>query len=803
MRNHIGFTVTVTPRDAKEALVRSTLIGGKLQPSTSVSSFNQFSFLQYVESWSGKQISKWIGGLGDHMNPYLGMIRNDIRSGKHLELVDEDTLMKIGISGVGPRKIILQAIQLLLHFCHEVPNENLQTLAMNVVVACRNVAREMFNALHMRENAMRRSEIVTILNNVTSAVSSTAEQTKKLIFWLDRSPFDEIVTYIEKRNKIAHLIWNLVRNVNVQPKALFETAAEIVKIADDLEDECRAIIESEDSLILCTSYVESAVLKRPDHSTNWGINLQSSFRGVHVVSEIKVGSPADSCSKIDAGDEIMMINGKVVIGWDLTSVAQRIASSGDSELKLMLNKRPRETTPLLMKPTPKTSARPLAKLPGSQATADDGSIFVNVGYPLIRRRSLILMSEIINMNEQRNRSLRRSRRASIASTSVDNRTVDTNAVDASEPWDLLELIAPPKPVEDPTRIVKRARTMRHQPDGYVRSFIDNKLVHEIEDDVVADQLPFNVKCPTEFAEIAVVEPHELQQLNLVEPKITDDEWKAPFQEFATQSYRAPMGDSNISALSIESPRFPTPSNKMTSSMDDFSPCGVLPSPSTSSMNSVSSPAPFKSMSTSITEWPSRKFFEGWVRRRKTGAELKEVTNKWPKCWMCLKGPYLLLCQNQHTRRADISINLAKASISENTDLKTSKRFVFRVSSPTTDYHFSCYNALDLKSWVQKINFAKAVFSETQQRVMSQSVSYTTDADLGMADPSHYNTMNGLPSMMSQSHHESMSPTKPKSLTPGPTSSISQSLTRPLHLSTSILPGSASSKFPSFSKSKKI
>lgn len=36
--------------------------------------------------------------------------------------------------------------------------------------------------------------------------------------------------------------------------------------------------------------------------------------------------------------------------------------------------------------------------------------------------------------------------------------------------------------------------MRHQPDGYVRSFIDNKLVTDIEDDVVNDQLTFNVKC---------------------------------------------------------------------------------------------------------------------------------------------------------------------------------------------------------------------------------------------------------------------------------------------------------------------
>uniref|UniRef100_A0A8R1EI40 Uncharacterized protein n=1 Tax=Caenorhabditis japonica TaxID=281687 RepID=A0A8R1EI40_CAEJA len=91
-------------------------------------------------------------------------------------------------------------------------------------------------------------------------------------------------------------------------------------------------------------------------------------------------------------------------------------------------------------------------------------------------------------------------------------------------------------------------------------------------------------------------------MNLPEARISDDDWKAPYQEIAAPSFRS-VGDSNISAFSLDSPRLLPVSSRMTSSVEDAA-FGVLPSPSTSSMNSVSSPAPFGKfpMSSSMSEW---------------------------------------------------------------------------------------------------------------------------------------------------------------------------------------------------------
>lgn len=769
-----------TPLEAKQALGISSAISAVSSglragsPMLSVSYEPQFSFARCIEQWKGKEIARWIEGLGDQMNPYLGLIRDEMKFGKQLEALDDDSLKKMGINALGARKTILQAVSLLIYFCHESEQENLQRLAQQVKTSCYYVERTMTSAMRLREKAIRRSEIVNILNSVSNAVLQLSEHTKRLVFWLDRTPFDEEEDFKAVRNSISTYMWDLLRNVNVQPKALFETGGKIVRMSKELAYETQKIVDCEDPLVLYSCFVETAQLRRRSSNINWGLNIQSSFRGVHVISEIKEGSPADACTKVDAGDEILMINGRTVVGWDLTSVVQRIGAADVTELSLVIKRRPRE--PQLPKQS-KLAARALA--PSSQAaktySTDDYDPF-GQSEPLKRHRSCHGVSEIIKENEKRTRISRRLvRRSSIASACPrkERKNIDEQSLNEDEDnWDVHEFVRDIDGEEEALvpRIARRTRTMRHQPDGYVRSFIDNKLVTDIEDDVNNDQLTFNVKCPSEFAQILEVNKEELKGLNLPEAKVSDDDWKAPYQEFAAPSFRA-VGDSNMSALSLDSPRLLPVVGRMTSSIEDPTFGGVLPSPSTSSMNSVSSPAPFGKfqMSTSQTEWSPNpddlpgspltaayagmeKLFEGWVRRRKTRAELSanEITNKWPKIWMCLRGHYLLLYSNQNIKRPEIIINLVKATISDSTDLKTSKKNIFRITSTPQDYHFSCFTSLDWKNWIQKMKMSKEIYSTmaNQPRVMSQSVSsYNND----LSDQNFF-----LGQQMSTSHHGDLS-----------------------------------------------
>ncbi|KJH47846.1 PH domain protein [Dictyocaulus viviparus] len=595
------------------------------------------SFQQYVESWSGKQIARWIEGVGDAMNPYVAVIRDNIKSGKQLYVVDDEMLANIGITALGPRKTILQAIQLLLYFCTEAPSENLQSLAMRVVVACKAAIYELGKTLRCRDEKnlalqpLTRVYVVSVINSIFNSVSVLVESVKKLVLWLDRSPFDDIKQYVEIRNRIAFTIWDVVSRVNVQPKTLFTFASEVIQRISDLQGQCEDIVRNnDDPVMLCAAYVERALLRRHDVNKNWGINLQSSFRGVHVISEIKAGSPADLCGRLDAGDEIILINGK-------------------------------------------TPSRPLAKvIPGSQAadTAERGKkVFKEITYPLNRRRSSTFITELLNVVKTKGANLRATRRSSLCDESP-RKTFSVPGSDIHE-----------VPITIP-QVVRRARTMRHQPDG-----------------------------PTEFAEVSVVEPNELCQLNIAAPSCSDSEWSAPYKEGTTQRYRANESDSSLSGILLDSPRCINATG-----CDDF---WVLPRPaSVTPTSSVSSPTQhlisnewnneYLTLSPNSLDMKTvEKTFEGWVRRRKTAKELfvNEVTKKWPRCWMRLRGSHLSIYPNQFTSRADMIINIAGCVVSSETELKTSKKFVFRLSKPPTELHFSCYTQNDMRTWIHKIALA--------------------------------------------------------------------------------------------------
>jgi hypothetical protein len=72
-------------------------------------------------------------------------------------------------------------------------NENLQSLAMTLCVRARNLHHEMM-AVSMLVTSMQqipsasrsRRQIVDLLNRVCVGVSYVAEETKKMVFWLDR-----------------------------------------------------------------------------------------------------------------------------------------------------------------------------------------------------------------------------------------------------------------------------------------------------------------------------------------------------------------------------------------------------------------------------------------------------------------------------------------------------------------------------------------------------------------------------------------------------------------------------------------
>ncbi|GMT20192.1 hypothetical protein PFISCL1PPCAC_11489 [Pristionchus fissidentatus] len=683
-----------------------------------------------VEGWTAEQIEAWITGVC----PSIPSSSIHIQSGKHLILVDADDLAEI--KAFGKRKTIVQALGLLKYFCYEAPRENLETLCAALSAACEQTRRDMLSVQAQRQSATKRAQIVAILNSILSTVSYMVEHAKKLIFWLDRSPFVDIQEYVELRQRVVAYTKEIADFVNDKnPANVFGRANYIAEKIGELGEVCEWVCTAcDDPLIVSTSYLVETKITRKEATVPWGIDLQSSYLGVHVVSEVRVDTPADG-GKIDAGDELVMVDQHTVIGWDLKSVAATLAAPSLS-LVLLVRKRPMDSPSILPKGAnpPKKTVRPLRLAPGSLRPTVDlteeskkeeqlqmlQSPVIKVpekqlsSGTLNRRRSSTFVQNLIGMALSRTK-----RRASLGTMTTAKEEPTSLERPTHLTYDLLSV-----DTQGP-HVVQRTRTMRHQANGYTRSFIDNKVVRDSNDE--EDQLTYNVPCPREFSEITVAATGDLKQMGIStdSTKTSDPEWAAPIQ-YALRPFRM-VQDSGMSSASHESGH---------ATWDESS--IVAQSPSAWSVRSSGSPLCVVS-DTDIID--SGRAFEGWIRRRKTTDELRDAaTNKWPKCWMRLAGSHLHLSENQNAKKPSFVFCLSECTVSSAPALKTSKKFVFAVSRANFHFYFSCYSQSDLKSWVQKISGARHLACERAECLLrgavhgAAAVSAATTPRAGTAPP---------------------------------------------------------------------
>ncbi|GMR42706.1 hypothetical protein PMAYCL1PPCAC_12901 [Pristionchus mayeri] len=667
-----------------------------------------------VEGWNSEQIAAWIGGV----SPNINTSSIQIQTGKHLMIIDGDDLSAAGIKAFGKRKTLVQALALLKYFCYEAPRENLETLCASLSAACEQTRREMLSVQAQRQVATKRAQIVAILNKILSAISYMIEHAKKLIFWLDRSPFCDIQEYVELRQRVVAYTKEIVDFVNDKnPSNVFGRSNYIAEKMGELGEICDWVCTGcDDPLIVSTGYLVETKITRAEPSVPWGIDLQSSYLGVHVVSEVRVDTPADG-GKIDAGDELLMVDQNTVIGWDLSSVAATLAAPS-LQLVLLVRKRPLDSPSILPKGAnaPKKTVRPLKLAPGSlrptvesteeskkeeqlqllQSPVGKTPEKSSAAGTLNRRRSSTFVQNLIGM------ALSRTKRRASLGTMTTTKEETTNLERPTHlTYDLLSV-----DTQGP-HVVQRTRTMRHQANGYTRSFIDNKVVRDNNDE--EDQLTYNVPCPKEFSEITVAAPGDLRQLGYASDgaKVTDPEWSAPIQ-YALRPYRM-VQDSGMSSASHESGH---------GTWDESS--IVAQSPSAWSVRSSGSPLCVVS-DTDLLD--TGRSFEGWIRRRKTTEELRDAaTNKWPKCWMRLVGSHLYLSENQNAKKPSFIFCLSECTVSSAPTLKTSKKFVLAVSRANFHFYFSCYSQSDLKSWVAKISSARHLACERAECLLRGAVS---------------------------------------------------------------------------------
>ncbi|XP_073811375.1 connector enhancer of ksr [Musca autumnalis] len=283
-----------------------------------------------VAEWSPDQVTDWIKGLDDSMYNYVYSFINNGVGGHQLLNIRPYELEQLGMHSIGHQEIVLEAVENLRNFHFNLDKENLQFMALHVATAAR--------CLH-RQLSMKTGETMIetqVLNDITRTIATI----KPLICWLDRSPFQGQFQFTEICRKMLRL--GLEMATIAQRERFVERPVEQIRAtAETLERLANYIIQDiTDPMLLQPASLNLVTLKKRE--SELGFNIETSYHGVHRVTDIKHNSPAHNSGKIEDGDEIVQINYQTVVGWQYKTVLLQLRESLPDVL-LTLKKRPKHT----------------------------------------------------------------------------------------------------------------------------------------------------------------------------------------------------------------------------------------------------------------------------------------------------------------------------------------------------------------------------------------------------------------------------------------------------------------------------
>ncbi|XP_060072905.1 CNK3/IPCEF1 fusion protein-like isoform X2 [Ylistrum balloti] len=301
----------------------------------------------HFENWTANHVAEWLRGLDDAILPYVHFFLNNGIDGKKLMLLTPFDLEKISIIKVGHQELILEAVDLLKSLRYGYETETLQHLALQL--GCK--ARSLHNEIQAKsaENDKNRANISQGLPSkrlsikILSALADLSMTLKNVVSWLDRSPFESMYGLCLLRNTIVKLGIDLVSSYQKDSRQndIEENISKSCLILTEVCDEL--VIKNKESLVVQPASLEQATIrKKPGEEL--GMHIQSSYYGIHVIGGIKEMSPADLCGKIEKGDEVIQVNHKTVVGWQLTKLVNSLKEK-PKEVVLVLKKRPHHIMP--------------------------------------------------------------------------------------------------------------------------------------------------------------------------------------------------------------------------------------------------------------------------------------------------------------------------------------------------------------------------------------------------------------------------------------------------------------------------
>ncbi|XP_076765347.1 connector enhancer of ksr isoform X2 [Xylocopa sonorina] len=284
-----------------------------------------------VAEWKTEQVCEWLKGLDNSVLPYVHSFTNHCVNGQQLLSLRPEDLEHFGVLKLGHQEIILEAVEYLRNFHYELDRENLQLLALRL--SCQ--------AHSLRNELSRQTDSKPVTTQTLSDVASVIMAVKPLVRWLDRPPFSGQLEYNDKKAELMKLALEMAtcaqrdRFAEKPIQEIRTICGQLAKLADYI------IQDITDPMILQPASLDLATLKKKT-GDDLGFYILPSFHGAHQIAEIKFGSTAHQCGKMEEGDEIVQVNYQTVVGWERKNLLELFRES-PAEVLLTLKRRPRHT----------------------------------------------------------------------------------------------------------------------------------------------------------------------------------------------------------------------------------------------------------------------------------------------------------------------------------------------------------------------------------------------------------------------------------------------------------------------------
>uniref|UniRef100_A0A1I7SHE6 SAM domain-containing protein n=1 Tax=Bursaphelenchus xylophilus TaxID=6326 RepID=A0A1I7SHE6_BURXY len=166
------------------------------------------------QNWQSRHVLNWLKGLDDAIGPFIRLFAQKHIDGWELSGLDNDRLRRLGVNKEKLRCKIVSSIDLLYYYQEDIDAENAQKLALKVTVCVQNLLNAVQIATPVILSPNQSSKSLVVLNSVLLYVADLHEDVAKLIFWLDRHPFNEKKWFTEIRDRLALLINEIVDCIN-------------------------------------------------------------------------------------------------------------------------------------------------------------------------------------------------------------------------------------------------------------------------------------------------------------------------------------------------------------------------------------------------------------------------------------------------------------------------------------------------------------------------------------------------------------------------------------------------------------